>query len=139
MSGYKHNSQESWKANFAEVLRNYMLAHTGVLLTEHTEIFEAASSAIQRGHRYIWAQLGRELNIPARVIHDYFYNTWSKRFYDNLVPYREELIQIYNYGAYGGDKKERIITAIDIFRRKHPRLRVHVQSTYSYLYGLCLA
>ena len=69
-----------------------MLIHTGVLLETQAEIFEAASNAIQRGHRYIWAQLSRELNVPSRVIHDYFHNTWSKRFYDDLVPYREELI-----------------------------------------------
>ena len=41
--------------------------------------------------RGLWRDIGQQLQVTAGQVHNYYHNTWTRKFFADLNPYRQEL------------------------------------------------
>lgn len=76
----------------------------------------------------MWVTIGETLGVKSKQIHDFFHNTWVKRFYDDLNQYKDKLMHLLQREATRstGSTHEIVNHVIAQFQQENPRARVHV-------------
>ena len=67
-------------------------ANTDISTAE--EAFKAYSLLDEKLTNAIWVELGKMMKIQSKKLHDYYHNTFSKRFYANLNDVKEQAVQL---------------------------------------------
>ena len=132
-----------WREQFAGCLRQYILMHdeSGKLsrtedLTDELMHEWMATNNAKNG---IWAELGGLLKVKASVVHNYYHNTWSKRFFENADQYKLQVREVMEE-VYSADvpAKELVQRAKEVFCERYAPLRFHsgylVQLVYRVYY-----
>ena len=68
--------------------------------------------------------MGAIMKVPPKQLHDYYHNTWSKRFFDDLTPYKleiQEMIDKLRLKNPQLTKKEMIRTVIREIQAKYSK------------------
>ncbi|CAL6113076.1 Conserved_hypothetical protein [Hexamita inflata] len=88
---------------FAEAFVKVISKKTDILFFNTNEAHKEYLSR-QNGAKFdIWKNMSQTLNISAKKIHDYYHNTWSKQFYDNISEYRDQIKKLVksSYSQFG--------------------------------------
>ncbi|CAL6064358.1 Conserved_hypothetical protein [Hexamita inflata] len=125
-----------WKQNFSEIFTDYLKQQYNPQGLTTNQVFETYQNLNEGARRGIWVSIGKILGIKSKEVHDFFHNTWVKQFYDDISLYRCDLVEtVYNMIKAGGKKiSEAVNCTISQFQKIHPELKVHLQSTYSFVY-----
>ncbi|CAL6011439.1 Conserved_hypothetical protein [Hexamita inflata] len=88
----------------------------------------------QNGAKFdIWKNMSQILNISAKKIHDYYHNTWSKQFYDNIAEYRETIKKLVHSSYCQFGIQETVKTVLEQLKNEFPELNLHFQTVYQYV------
>lgn len=126
----------TWKQNFSQTLSDYFYQRLNVKVHGDQDVYRLYQSLTESQRRGMWVTIGETLNVKSKQIHDYFHNTWIKRFYDDLNPYKDQLMRLLQKEAShsSGSTHEIVNHVIQQFQQQYPRANIHVQSTYIFLY-----
>lgn len=83
-----------------------------------------------------WAKLGDILGVDGKHVHDYFYNTWSKQFYDDAAQHKDELRALYFKELESAKKVPAINKAIEKLQDAHPDKKFYKNQLYQQLYTI---
>ncbi|CAL6048261.1 Conserved_hypothetical protein [Hexamita inflata] len=88
----------------------------------------------QNGAKFdIWKNMSQTLNISAKKIHDYYHNTWSKQFYDNISEYREQIKKLVHSSFCQFGIQETVKNVQEQLKNEFPELNLHFQTLYQYV------
>ncbi|CAL6114750.1 Conserved_hypothetical protein [Hexamita inflata] len=125
-----------WKDDFGRYLRTFL---------EQTHRLHAATDAeayrglvaIQNKHG-MWGRIGDICGASQKNAHDFFHNTWSKRFCDSFEAHKAQMTeQLRRLVQEGVDKSEALTAVIGGLQQEHPGQNFHLISlrqllTHSY-------
>ncbi|CAL6052808.1 Conserved_hypothetical protein [Hexamita inflata] len=118
---------------FAEAFVKVISKKTDILFVNTNEAHKEYLLR-QNGAKFdIWKNMSQTLNISAKKIHDYYHNTWSKQFYDNIAEYRDEIKKLVqsSYSQFG--IQETVKSVIEQLKQQFPELNLHFQTVYQYV------
>ncbi|CAL6080300.1 Conserved_hypothetical protein [Hexamita inflata] len=80
----------------------------------------------------IWKDMSIILDESPKKVHDFYHNTWSKMFCDDISPYRDTIrnyIKEYN----GKSTQEAVKQVISHLKADNESLQLHYQTVYQYV------
>ena len=82
-----------WKKDFRHALAAFVTAKTGVLAMNESErtVYEMFCKMPTSSKRGAWVYIGELLGISSSVAHNYFHNTYIRKFYADIKDYRIEI------------------------------------------------
>ncbi|CAL6025368.1 Conserved_hypothetical protein [Hexamita inflata] len=81
-----------------------------------------------------WMEMGAELNVSHRKLHDYYHNTWSKRFYTDITPYKQLLVQLSESNSIiNMPVKNQLTFIFDHLKQLFPNQKFHYNSVYQFV------
>ena len=98
---------------------------------EALRILQEMPLAQRRG---IWVEIGMRLDLTSQQAHDYFYNTYIKRCYDDPSPFKEEMKETLMMCMSGKNQKEIVRDAIQLFVGRHPEMNFCERKVYQQMY-----
>ncbi|CAL6011545.1 Conserved_hypothetical protein [Hexamita inflata] len=81
----------------------------------------------------IWKDMAKILKVSPKKIHDYYHNTWSKQFSDDINPYRDEIKSLIQMTQFSHSIQETVKHAITELKKLYPKLNLHYQTVYQYV------
>ncbi|CAL6077485.1 Conserved_hypothetical protein [Hexamita inflata] len=81
----------------------------------------------------LWKQMSVLLDVTPKKIHDYFHNTWSKQFCDNIYDYRPEIERIIAELVNFCSIKDLVVTIQCRLQISYPTLKLHYQTLYQFV------
>ena len=77
-----------WKYNFGEQFKEFVEDRHQVRYATLRDAFEALTP---KDSQQIWQDMSQRLQVPSKQLHDYYHNTFSRQFYDDFKPFKEEV------------------------------------------------
>ena len=107
-------------------------------ITSDVDAYNCYQELKPQERRGIWVTVADSLGISKKQAHDYFHNTWVKKFYDSIVAYRDQIIENLRVQAenLSLNPREIVQNTIEWFKHQHQQMRIHLQSAYSFAYNL---
>ncbi|CAL6011438.1 Conserved_hypothetical protein [Hexamita inflata] len=126
---------DSFKLMFGNVFMNFVSLKTDI---ECNDIFQAHQVFLQKqdGAKFdIWKNMSYmyALNIPSKKIHDYYHNTWSKQFYDDINPYRIQIQKFVRNSNTQQSMQDTVKSIICQLKQLYPNITLHFQTVYQYV------
>ena len=84
--------------------------------------------------RGIWVEVGAKARMTSQQAHDYFYNTYIKRCYDDLSPFKEEMREALMLSMGCKNQKEIVSDAIQLFVGIHFEMNFCERKVYQQMY-----
>ncbi|CAL6053010.1 Conserved_hypothetical protein [Hexamita inflata] len=81
----------------------------------------------------LWKQMSVLLNVTPKKIHDYFHNTWSKQFCDNIYDHRPEIERIIAELVIFCSIKDLVVAIQCRLQVRYPTLKLHYQTLYQFV------
>lgn len=104
---------------------------TGETLNEH-ECFELCVNENNKSNLQLWSLISNYLDVSDKAVHDYFHNTYSKKFCEPIGPYKHVVQQLAERIARTYfDRKVLMNKLKDELKVQFPGLRFHYQELYS--------
>ncbi|CAL6004675.1 Conserved_hypothetical protein [Hexamita inflata] len=83
----------------------------------------------------IWQSIANQLVSTSTEVHDYFFNTWQLRFYEDVGNYKHQLKQIFTEVYNDAQAPKDIINkCIEIFNQQHPHNQCNERKMYQVIY-----
>ncbi|CAL6031372.1 Conserved_hypothetical protein [Hexamita inflata] len=83
----------------------------------------------------IWKTIAVRINASPVEVHDYFFNTWQLKFFQDPNVFKEELKEIlYQEISYSMDATDAINQTLLIFQQKYPNNNCNSRQVYQILY-----
>ncbi|CAL6052810.1 Conserved_hypothetical protein [Hexamita inflata] len=124
---------DSLKLMFGNVFINFVSLKTGI---ECKDIFQAHQVFLlkQDGAKFdIWKNMSYALNIPSKKVHDYYHNTWSKQFYDDIDPYRIQIQKLVHNSKIQESMQDIVRNVISQLKQLYPKITLHFQTVYQFV------
>ena len=86
------------------------------------QAFKEFQNTEEKIKQSFWITMGNIMDLPPKQLHDYYHNTWSKRFFDDLNPHKieiQEMIEEIRKKNPQMTKKEMIRTVIREIQTKY--------------------
>lgn len=86
------------------------------------QAFKEFQNSEEKIKQSFWIAMGNIMDVSPKQLHDYYHNTWSKRFFSDLNPYKleiQELIEEIRKQHPQLSKKEMIRTVIREIQTKY--------------------
>ncbi|CAL6066498.1 Conserved_hypothetical protein [Hexamita inflata] len=81
----------------------------------------------------LWKQMSILLNVTPKKIHDFFHNTWSKQFCDNIYDHRPEIERIIAELVNFCSIKDLVVTIQCRLQIGYPTIKLHYQTLYQFV------
>ncbi|CAL6045826.1 Conserved_hypothetical protein [Hexamita inflata] len=75
-------------SQFEATLHALIQQLTGKIISSNYQLYNELLQLQQQYKRGLWRQMGNLLRTSENEVHDYFYNTWSVQFYEDVNLYR---------------------------------------------------
>ncbi|CAL6116233.1 Conserved_hypothetical protein [Hexamita inflata] len=79
---------------FTQALFEYLSARGLQIACDAQQVHDALEAMNATERRGIWEFVGKQLRVNPSTAHNYYHNTWSMQFFDNIQPYRDVLKQM---------------------------------------------
>jgi hypothetical protein len=79
----------------------------------------------------VWKDLAARLNIDAKKMHDFFHNTWSKQYYDNMDPFRMQMRKYMEQTTNLNEDSTQTVTLR--IQQQYPNYQFHYQTLYQFV------
>lgn len=79
---------------FEEALRRHVKNEFKQVFVTSMELFQFVLKVSSSLKHDMWKAMGIILDYDKQKIHDYFHNRWSLQFYDDFVPFKDQLKSI---------------------------------------------
>ena len=76
-----------WQEMFYETLRHFVECREQVSIHSPQELLTLMTNETNTNRRSMWPELAVELGATTQQVHDYYHNTWTKQFYENVKFY----------------------------------------------------
>ncbi|CAL6011414.1 Conserved_hypothetical protein [Hexamita inflata] len=124
---------QQFKAAFETVFIKVIYSKTQVMcdsvLIAHSEYLQRKDVKFS-----IWKEMSKYLKTSSKKVHDYYHNTWSKQFYDDIAPYRQqikyEVLKTINYNTI----QQLVNDVCNQLTLRYPSLNLHYQTLYQLVY-----
>ena len=113
--------EESFQAMLEEILGTSVLDRRAAYMQ-----FQEMPNAARKG---FWVKMQQLCHIKTARLHDFFHNTWSKQFCDDVKQFRAQIQQIADE-AEGATKEQKVQSAIEAVKRTWPDKSFHQQTLY---------
>ncbi|CAL6077555.1 Conserved_hypothetical protein [Hexamita inflata] len=119
------------KQSFEEAFIKVIHLKTSILFDN---VYDAHTEYMNRkdGVKFsIWKDISKMLKIPSKQIHDFYHNTWSKQFFDDIAPYRQ---QIKSWLHSSTDSIQVVVSKVSSrLTHLYPLLNLHYQTLYQFV------
>ena len=107
-----------WKKDFRHALAAFVTARTGVIAMNKSEreVYQMFCTMPTSNKRGAWVYIGELLGISSNVAHNYFHNTYIRKFYTDIKDYRNEIKSLVI-----NNPTTEINKLIDTFITSHPQ------------------
>ncbi|CAL6077556.1 Conserved_hypothetical protein [Hexamita inflata] len=127
----KHNQQ--FKAAFEATFIKVVYSKTQIVCKN---VFNAHSEYLQRKDVKfsIWKEMSKYLKTSSKKVHDFYHNTWSKQFYDDIAPYRQQIkYEVLKTSSY--DTIQELVNVVhNKLTLRYPSVNLHYQTLYQLVY-----
>ncbi|CAL6052892.1 Conserved_hypothetical protein [Hexamita inflata] len=80
----------------------------------------------------IWRDMAIIMKLTRQNVHDFYHNTWSKIFSDDIAPYRKQIKQMLMY-QQSGSVQQLVKNIISQLKYNNPKLNLHYQTIYQFI------
>ncbi|CAL6088966.1 Conserved_hypothetical protein [Hexamita inflata] len=97
------------------------------------DIYEAHHEFLTRqqgSQLYLWKDMSEILQVTPKKIHDFYHNTWSKQFYDDIKPHRDLIKKYVKQQQKQQGVQEMARDIIDYLKNQQPKINLHYQTVY---------
>ncbi|CAL6002937.1 Conserved_hypothetical protein [Hexamita inflata] len=94
--------------------------------------FNEFQQADDRIKQSFWVDMGEMMRVKPKKLHDYFHNTWSKKFYDDLEPYKN-FVQETISKVHDEDRKLLMRNVLRTLQNTYPTKKFHYQTLYQFV------
>ena len=81
----------------------------------------------------IWVELSKMIRYPAKKLHDYYHNTFSKRFCSDLNKVKREAIRFFDECPPMSQKRDIVAHILQRLQELYPNTRYHYQTVYQFV------
>ncbi|CAL6061289.1 Conserved_hypothetical protein [Hexamita inflata] len=128
-----------WQRYFEQSLVQYIQEKYNFVPASPKEMFDTICDTPAAEKRYMWVKVAQLCSCTKQQVHDYYHNTWTKQFYDDILQYKAELNQLVRKASSTKQAKDAIIKeTIEQLSVNHPSKRFHNRGIYQYLNQIVL-
>ncbi|CAL6000271.1 Conserved_hypothetical protein [Hexamita inflata] len=125
-----------WQQNFGQAIGQFLQTKTNLIYESDEDIWNSMISLNDKDKRGLWISVAQLLDIPKKQAHDYYHNTWQKKFYDSFSPYKEQMKQQLIENLNTMNVPEAIQCVIKQLQNMYNQKRFYTHEMYQVLYGI---
>ena len=78
----------SWKNKFASCFLSLVEKRQELRFESLHDAFRRFQENENEVNTSFWKEMGQQMEVAPKKLHDYFHNTWSRQFCDKLAPFK---------------------------------------------------
>ncbi|CAL5995819.1 Conserved_hypothetical protein [Hexamita inflata] len=128
------NSQE-WQQEFEQRFIEQIKRRTLQNIQTARDAFYEFQNNDDQIKASFWIEMSQTMtiNVPHKKLHDYYHNTWSKRFYTDIQSYKYEILNLMDHKIKTDSVKQYVKLIIQNLENKYKHTSFHYNSVYQFV------
>ncbi|CAL6040932.1 Conserved_hypothetical protein [Hexamita inflata] len=129
----KLNNTCQWQSDFERQFIKLVKQRAVTDIHDATHAFSLFESDGENIKSSFWIEMSTIMNVSHKKLHDYYHNTWSKRFYTEIGGYKVEITNMIDLSNNQDTVKDIVKNVVYQLERRHKNCRFHYNTVYQFV------